>query len=257
LILLATSAAGKTTIVKELNNNLVLDGDDIVATTLGGWPKGRWWETMDPDSKTEFLRKVWPAVLNAARDRVVLFGVTPSHVFTETVFDHGYDSGIYVWVPSTEVLTRNVNSRLESGVKNQPNNLDQVLQGRDVFNEFANSSRLVDQTLTTETEVKEVIKKWLEARTVAPLKLKPIHVGTLEVDSTMRHMMEIKFRGTPVLITADSSGYRRIELGGEVDDKVVTLLDPLAHPTLWGQSVKLCEDAFWWGYSRMTSKMRS
>ena len=254
MLILAGSGTGKTTLIEKLKSKYVLDGDDVVAESLGGWPEGRWWETMSPEEKADFVGKVWPAILNSARNRVVLFGVNPTTIFTETVTEMAYDSGIHVWVPPIEELERNAASRRESGVKNQPNELEQLLQARDRMSEFASGSKMVDSTLTSTNDVLNLIKEWIAAVQPGGLKLTPINVGTITIDSAFRRMVEFKFRGVNVLCTTDGSDYRRVEWGGSIDDTVVTLLDPLAHANEYSNAVKAAEDAFWWAYSKTNTR---
>jgi hypothetical protein len=59
-LILAPSAAGKSTYIQTLGRGLnIIDGDDVINDTIG-WPKEeRWWEVLSPQAKKVFRQKVY------------------------------------------------------------------------------------------------------------------------------------------------------------------------------------------------------
>jgi len=107
-LIFAPPGAGKSYFIS-LNPNLpLIDGDDLIAETIG-WPPGKWWKTMTSEQKDLFAEEVDRVLLKA--EGIILFA--PDWKRTKIIPD-------LLVIPPLEIMVRNFLAKAKAGVVNQP-----------------------------------------------------------------------------------------------------------------------------------------
>jgi hypothetical protein len=125
MIILAPTAAGKSTLVNQIGGRLV-DGDVIIRDTIG-WPANPTWWQSDPMSPGRIAFRNEKARVLAAYetehpDDVVLFNGHP-----ETMAAIIPKGRLMAWIPSEAALKANAIRRAAAGNHSQPTDLRTIL----------------------------------------------------------------------------------------------------------------------------------
>lgn len=149
VLVLAPSCAGKSTIVKKAGYpDTVVDGDYVIANSVG-WPtEHRWWEVLNPEQKQAVHRNnmrvldQWMSV----KPVMVLFNGDPGRL-------RSFKHKVVVWMPNESELIRNVEARARAQGPNspQPSTLPEIMRNVDALKTIArdNALRVID-TATVE-----------------------------------------------------------------------------------------------------------
>ena len=122
-LIFAPPGAGKSYFISLNPNSSLIDGDDLIADTIG-WPPGKWWKTMTSEQKDIFAEEVDKVLLEAKG--IILFA--PDWKRTKIVPD-------LIVIPPLEIMVRNFLCKAQAGITNQPT--DGAKKARDEWLAFA------------------------------------------------------------------------------------------------------------------------